>query len=127
MSSPIKPKVIIYENHLLALTDTFVQAQTGALSQFEPVYAGLRKGKGLDCEGQIFLLNQGGFWGNCREVAFKLTGFAPGFMESLGALHPVLLHAHHGQRVRVVHESRVIVLVVSVGVVAVRVLVRVRI
>ena len=96
MSSPIKPKVIIYENHLLGLTETFVQAQTSALSQVEPVYAGLRRDSGLDCKEQIHLLNQGGFWGNCRELGFKLTGFAPEFMKRLGALRPVLLHAHHG-------------------------------
>jgi len=97
MNTPVKPTVIIYENHLLGLTETFVQAQASALSQFEPVYAGSRKDTGLDVgKEQIHLLNQGGFWGNCRELAFKLTGFAPEFMKRLGALSPVLLHAHHG-------------------------------
>lgn len=97
MSSPMKPKVIIYENHLLGLTETFVQAQTSALSQFEPVYAGSRKDRGLDVpKEQILLLNQGGFWGYFRELGFKLTGFAPEFMKGLGELRPVLLHAHHG-------------------------------
>jgi len=97
MSSPIKPKVIIYENHLLGLTETFVQAQANALSQFEPVYAGSRKDQGLDVQQeQILLLNQGGFLGNCRELGFKLTGFAPGFMKRLAKLRPALLHAHHG-------------------------------
>jgi len=97
MSSPTKPKVIIYENHLLGLTETFVQAQTSALSQFEPVYAGSRKDTGLDVhKEQVHLLNQGGFWGNCRELRFKLTGYAPKFMKRLGALRPALLHAHHG-------------------------------
>jgi glycosyltransferase involved in cell wall biosynthesis len=96
MSSHAKPKVIIYENHLLGLTETFVQAQTSALSQFEPVYAGLRRDTGLDCKEQIHVLNKGSFWGSCREIGFKLTGFAPKFMKRLGALRPVLLHAHHG-------------------------------
>ena len=97
MSSPTKPRVIIYENHLLGLTETFVQAQASALSQFEPVYAGSRKDAGLDVrKEQIHLLNQGGFWGNCRELGFKLTGFAPEFMKRLRTLRPGLLHAHHG-------------------------------
>jgi len=97
VSSPIKPKVIIYENHLLGLTETFVYAQASALSQFEPAYAGSRKDVGLDVrKEQMLLLNQGGFWGNCRELGFKLTGFAPQFMKRLRALRPVLLHAHHG-------------------------------
>ena len=97
MSSPTKPKVIIFENHLLGLTETFVQAQASALSQFEPVYAGSRKDTGLDVhKEQMLLLNQGGFWGSCRELRFKLTGFAPEFMKRLAALRPALLHAHHG-------------------------------
>ena len=97
MSSPIKPKVIIYSDQLLGATETFVQAQTSALSEFEPVYAGSRRVTGLDLRNdQILLLNQGGFWGNCRELSFKLTGLAPEFMKRLGALRPVLLHAHHG-------------------------------
>jgi glycosyltransferase involved in cell wall biosynthesis len=100
MSSLAKPTVIIYENHLLGLTETFVQAQTGALSQFDPVFAGSRRIPGLDVrEEQIFLLNRGGFWATCGEIGFKLTGFAgwaPGFIRRLSALRPVLLHAHHG-------------------------------
>jgi glycosyltransferase involved in cell wall biosynthesis len=96
VSVPLKPKVIIYENHLLGLTETFVQAQTSALSQFEPVYAGLRRDTGLDCKEQMHVLNQGSLWGNCRELGFKLTGFAPEFTKRLSALRPVLLHAHHG-------------------------------
>jgi colanic acid/amylovoran biosynthesis glycosyltransferase len=97
MSSPIKPKVIIYSDQLLGATETFVQAQTSALSEFEPVYAGSRRVTGLDLRNdQILLLNQGGFWGNFRELSFKLTGLAPEFMKRLGALRPVLLHAHHG-------------------------------
>lgn len=96
MISPIKPKVLIYENHLLGLTETFVQAQTSALSQFEPVYVGLRRESGLDIKEQMHLLNSGGLGGNCRELGFKLTGFAPKFMGRLSALRPVLLHAHHG-------------------------------
>ena len=97
MSSRGKPKVIIYENHLLGLTETFVQAQTGALAEFEPVYAGSRKDVGLDVgKEEVHLLHQGGFWGNWRELRFKLTGFAPDFMKRLGALRPALLHAHHG-------------------------------
>lgn len=97
MSSPVKPKVIIYENHLLGLTETFVRAQASSLSEFEPIYAGSRKDVGLEVDKeQIHLLHKGGFWGNYRELRFKLTGFAPEFMKRLGALRPALLHAHHG-------------------------------
>jgi len=96
--SPLsKPKVIIYSDYLLGASETFIQAQTSALSEFEPVYAGSRRVAGLDLQGeQIHILNHGNMWGKCRELSFKLTGFAPEFVKRLGALSPVLLHAHHG-------------------------------
>lgn len=96
--SAAKPKVIIYADHLLYPSETFIQAQAGALSEFEPVYAGSRRVAGLDLPPQhIHLINKtGSIWGRCRELSFKLTGFAPDFVKRLGALSPQLLHAHHG-------------------------------
>jgi glycosyltransferase involved in cell wall biosynthesis len=98
MNSPIKPRVIIYSDYLLAASETFIQAQASALSEFEPVYAGSRRIPGLDLSGeQIHMLNpRGTLWGKCREVGFKLTGFAPDFVQRLGTLSAVLVHAHHG-------------------------------
>jgi glycosyltransferase involved in cell wall biosynthesis len=96
--SPGKPKVIIYADHLLYPSETFILAQASALAEFEPVYAGSRKVAGLDLPPQqIHLINKrGSLWGRCRELGFKLTGLAPGFVKRLGALSPVLVHAHHG-------------------------------
>jgi colanic acid/amylovoran biosynthesis glycosyltransferase len=96
--SPAKPKVIIYSDHLLYPSETFILAQASALSEFEAVYAGSRRVVGLDLPAQqIHLLNRrGSIWGRCRELAFKLTGFAPDFVKRLGALSPVLVHAHYG-------------------------------
>jgi colanic acid/amylovoran biosynthesis glycosyltransferase len=96
--SPAKPKVIVYSDHLLYPSETFILAQASALSEFEPVFAGSRRVVGLDLPAQqIHLLNRrGSVWGRCRELAFKLTGFAPDFVKRLGALSPALLHAHHG-------------------------------
>lgn len=98
MKSPLKPKVIIYSDYLLAASETFIHAQARALSEFEPVYAGSRRIPGLDLSGeQIHILNPNkDLWGKCRELGFKLTGFAPDFVERLGTLSAVLLHAHHG-------------------------------
>lgn len=96
--SSAKPRVIIYADHLLYPSETFILAQASALSEFEPVYAGSRRVAGLDLAAQqVHLINQGGtLWGRCRELGFKLTGFAPDFVKRLGALSPALLHAHHG-------------------------------
>src|SRR5271155_2417040 len=98
MNSPMKPKVIIYSDHLLPASETFIHAQASALSEFEPVYVGSRRIPGLDLSGeQIHILNPNqDLWGKCRELGFKLTGFAPEFVERLGTLSAVLVHAHHG-------------------------------
>jgi colanic acid/amylovoran biosynthesis glycosyltransferase len=98
MNSPVKPKVIVYSDYLLAASETFIHAQASALSEFEPVYAGSRRIPGLDLSGeQIHILNPNkDLWGKCRELGFKLTGFAPDFVARLGTLSAVLLHAHHG-------------------------------
>lgn len=98
MSPLAKPKVIIFCDHLLYPSETFIQAQARALSTFEPIYAGSRRVAGLDLpEEHIYVLNHGNILGKCRELCFKLTGFAPDFMKRLGALQPVLVHAHYGK------------------------------
>lgn len=62
------------------------------------MYAGSRRVAGLDLpEEHIYILNPGDIRGKCRELCFKLTGFAPDFMKQLGALNPVLVHAHYGK------------------------------
>jgi colanic acid/amylovoran biosynthesis glycosyltransferase len=97
MSPLAKPKVIIFSDHLLELSETFIHAQASALTAFEPVYAGSQRVAGLDLrKEQIHVINGGNILGRCRELSFKLTGFAPDFVRRLGALNPVLLHAHYG-------------------------------
>jgi colanic acid/amylovoran biosynthesis glycosyltransferase len=97
MSAPAKPRVIILSDHLLYPSETFIHAQASALSEFEPVFAGSRRVAGLDLrKEQIHVINHGDIWGKCRELSFKLIGFAPDFVKRLGALRPVLLHAHYG-------------------------------
>jgi colanic acid/amylovoran biosynthesis glycosyltransferase len=97
MSPLAKPKVIIFSDHLLYPSETFIHAQASALTTFEPVYAGSRRVAGLDLQGeQIHIINRGDGWGKCCELSFKLVGFAPGFVKRLGALNPALLHAHYG-------------------------------
>lgn len=98
MNSLAKPKVIIYSDHLLSSSETFIHAQASALSEFKPLYAGSRRIPGLDLTGEeVHLLNPNkDLWGKCRELGFKLAGFAPDFVDRLGRLNAVLLHAHHG-------------------------------
>ena len=92
-----KPKVIVFSDHLLYLSETFIRAQASALSTFEAVYAGSRRVEGLQLpEDHTYTISQGTIKGRVRETAFKLFGIAPSFVHRLSCLDPVLLHAHHG-------------------------------
>src|ERR1700733_13188041 len=97
MSPHAKPKVIIFSDHLLYPSETFIHAQANALSEFEPVFAGSRRVAGLDLQDKpTCIINQGNVWGNCRELCYKITGFAPDFEKRIGAWTPALIHAHYG-------------------------------
>jgi colanic acid/amylovoran biosynthesis glycosyltransferase len=91
-----KPKVIVFSDHLLYPSETFIRAQASALTQYESVYAGSRRVPGLDLPSkQTYTVNRGGAGGKLGEIAFKLLGFAPRFTARLGRLKPVLVHAHY--------------------------------
>jgi colanic acid/amylovoran biosynthesis glycosyltransferase len=92
-----KPKVIIFCDHLLYPSETFIQAQAGALSEYEPVFAGSRRVPGLELPTEkVYTVNRGGPFAKLHEIRFKVSGSAPAMVKELGALHPVLLHAHYG-------------------------------
>lgn len=92
-----KPKVVVFSDHLLYPSETFIRAQALALSEFEPVFAGSRRVPGLDLpEERTYITSHGDLVGRIHEGAFKLFGVAPRLTRRLGALKPVLLHAHYG-------------------------------
>jgi colanic acid/amylovoran biosynthesis glycosyltransferase len=96
MLSPL-PKVVVFSDHLLAQSETFIHAPAHALTEFEPLFAGSRRVPGLDLPNErTYTISQGDFVGRLQEVAFKLFGFAPRLTRRLAPLNPVLLHAHHG-------------------------------
>lgn len=97
MTPPNKPKVIVYCNHLLYPSETFIQAQTSALSEYEPILVGARRVAGLDLrEHLVNVINQGTTRGRMQELGFKLFGYAPSLLRRLKDLQPALLHAHYG-------------------------------
>ena len=97
MKMVAKPKVIIFSDHLLYPSETFIKAQASALSEYEPVYAGSRQVAGLELpQENVYTVNPGGLLGKIHELRFKIFGSAPAMVKRLGALRPVLLHAHYG-------------------------------
>jgi colanic acid/amylovoran biosynthesis glycosyltransferase len=96
-SSSALPRVIVFSDHLLYPSETFIRAQAYALSDFEPVFAGSRLVPGLDLPMErTHVISRGDYGGRIQEAAFKLFGVAPRLTRQLSALNPVLLHAHHG-------------------------------
>lgn len=89
--------VIIYCDHLLYPSETFIQAQADALTRYQAEYAGIRRVEGLTLPpARVHLVNSGGTFGTFSEVAYKLLATAPHFTKQLSRMKPVLIHAHFG-------------------------------
>jgi glycosyltransferase involved in cell wall biosynthesis len=92
-----QPIVVVFCDHLLYSSETFIRAQVQALRRFAPVYAGSRRVPGLDLPEQTtYTINRGGVGGWIREARFKIFGSAPDLMQRLRVLEPVLMHSHFG-------------------------------
>jgi glycosyltransferase involved in cell wall biosynthesis len=92
-----KSKVIIFSDHLLYPSETFIKAQASALCDYEPVYVGSRRVAGLELpQEKVYTVNPGHLLGKFNELRFKIFGSAPAMVKRLAALRPVLLHAHYG-------------------------------
>jgi colanic acid/amylovoran biosynthesis glycosyltransferase len=94
-----KPRVIIFCDHLLYPSETFIQAQANALRQYESVFVGSRRVPGLELPREkVYTVNRGGPFAKFAEMKFKVLGSAPALTKQLEALspRPTLLHAHYG-------------------------------
>lgn len=97
MNMASKPKVVVFCDHLLYPSETFIQAQASALREYEPVFAGSRRVPGLELpQEKVYLVNRGGPFAKFHELRFKIWGSAPALSKELEALKPILLHAHFG-------------------------------
>jgi colanic acid/amylovoran biosynthesis glycosyltransferase len=97
MTHLARPIVVIFCDHLLYPSETFIHAQAGALSDFEAAFAGCRRVAGLDLrEQRVHVISRGNISGKLQELGFKLFGLAPALVNQLNSLKPVLIHAHYG-------------------------------
>ena len=90
------PRVFIYREELLRISETFIRGQAEALTRYQPIYVGLRKARTSLLLGSPALqLNSGPFLlGNVRAEAYRYYPWAPLFHGRLKQLRPSLLHAH---------------------------------
>ncbi|OCT11016.1 glycosyl transferase [Paenibacillus pectinilyticus] len=92
-----KRNVVIYKDHLLSPSETFVRAQSEALQTFTPYYVGSREIKGLKLPNErVIVLNDQSVMGWGKETMYKLLGKSTGFMKKVAGIKPSLIHAHFG-------------------------------
>lgn len=90
-------RVLWFRSELLPGSETFVAAQAGALTRYEPWFAGLTRVSGgleLDDQCVIVLDGNGSLLGKVARRLYLRMGFAPGFLRRMEALKPELIHAH---------------------------------
>jgi colanic acid/amylovoran biosynthesis glycosyltransferase len=92
-----RPRALIYRDHLLPFSETFILSQADALRDYSPAFAGRRRAAGIDLgERSVTIVNEGGARGWAREALY-LRGRPPrDFLARLEALSPRLIHAHFG-------------------------------
>ncbi|MFI2858324.1 glycosyltransferase [Paenibacillus sp. JSM ZJ436] len=89
--------ILIYRDHLLPPSETFIRAQAEGLVTYRPYYMGSRLVQGIEIEEEArFVVNRGGALGRFKEIGFKLTGLNWGLARELRKLQPQLIHAHFG-------------------------------
>jgi glycosyltransferase involved in cell wall biosynthesis len=88
--------VVIFREHLLPVSETFIAAQAAALRDYDPVFVGLvAAARSLPFDGQKALLkNEPGTWAKCRAEAYRRYPYAPRFHSSVKRFRPDLIHAH---------------------------------
>ena len=87
---------LIFRGELLPISETFIRAQTSALREFVPRFAGLgpaRHSLPIDSEA-VMLTSDRSPLSKLRTTLYVKTGFGPLFHRRAGKLHPSLVHAH---------------------------------
>lgn len=90
------PRVIIYRNELLPVSETFIQAQAAAMTNFIALFAGLRplKSSLALASKPILLCRTDSTLAKVRGMIYKATGIAPSFHQRIRSVRPQLVHAH---------------------------------
>jgi colanic acid/amylovoran biosynthesis glycosyltransferase len=88
--------VLIYRQALLPISETFIEAQAGALRSFQPKFAGLLPAaRSLPLADDTTLLSRSrSLISHGRTAWYKLAGIAPRFHQKIRRVRPSLIHAH---------------------------------
>src|SRR5271154_3544693 len=90
------PRVGIFRDWLLPISETFIKAQVDSLTSFDSVYIGCRRFDGLDISNRPIVMLRPGLLGQAEQILFRLSGYAPTLTSGLHPHGISLLHAHFG-------------------------------
>jgi colanic acid/amylovoran biosynthesis glycosyltransferase len=95
-TSTNKPTVLIFKETLLPLSETFIAAQAGHLTQFSSRYIGLgRVSPSLPLpDDSILLTKHISKFSEFRQKLYRRTGIAPAFHRKVSEAQARLIHAH---------------------------------
>ena len=95
-ASTDKPTVLIFKETLLPLSETFIAAQAGHLTQFSPRYIGLgRVSPSLPLPDDSILLTKNiSRISEFQQKLYRRTGIAPAFHRKASGAGARLIHAH---------------------------------
>lgn len=90
------PRILIFKETLLPLSETFILAQTSSLSSFEPHFIGLEAVPGglRLPHDPLLLSSETSRLASLRAKLYRRLHWATRFHEGARSLRPVLIHAH---------------------------------
>jgi Glycosyltransferase len=94
-----KEVVVMYRDHVLPLSETFILGQGSNLTDYDVYYAGYRKVSGIETPGnRTFVVNKkrGTRIGRIRESLFIRYGISPHFLMKFLLIKPKFIHVQFG-------------------------------
>ncbi len=96
----VRPTAIVFRKRILPWSETFIAAQTGAMTRYAPVLVGYSRDPGgaayLVGRPQLLLEDHSAFPA-LEKLLLKSAGRAPRrWLKAIAATNPVILHAHFG-------------------------------
>lgn len=89
--------ILIYRNHLLSHSETFIREQVTCIEKYDCRYVGFRRVTGLTLPSEKVITAHGpNLDQKINELSYKVSGLAPSFIRHLRRLSPKLVHAHFG-------------------------------
>lgn len=89
-------RVLIYRSRLLPASETFIQAQTAALTRYEPFFLSRKRVRGLELPSErMCVINETPVLGRLYDRLFTSRGYLPRRVRrDLEDIRPALVHAH---------------------------------